>query len=195
MLIDEKGSRPGDMTRKMVATWDLKPQESPCKAVYDLLYQDLAWAEAYADASLQERAGSLSEYKKLVGHKAAEIYGKYLPPDMMGASVSMSVDPETCGIEGLDEASELVEKRCLPKIIAEAVLDHELQHAQQCQNEGEAFRDTENLENRARFEVEAHLVGIRRLTDWLEQHCEESGNLYNMYDALHRVELLEGAMP
>lgn len=193
VLIDETAKRPGDLTRKVVVTWSFKPQGDPCQAVYDLLYQDLAWAEAYNDPDLRGMAGNLSEYKSLVGHRAAEIYGDYLPPGMMGASVSMSVDPNTCGIEGLDKAKELAENRCLPDVIVEAVLDHELRHAKQCQEEGEAFRDVENLENRARFEIDAHIAGIKRLMKYVEEHCEKSGNLYNIDTARQRLERLEAA--
>lgn len=193
VLVEEKGEKPGEMTRTIVAEWSFKPQGDPCQAVYDLLYQDLAWAEAYNDPDLRGMAGNLSEYKSLVGHRAAEIYGDYLPPGMMGTSVSMSVDPETCGIEGLDKAKELVEKRCLPDVIVEAVLDHELRHAKQCQEEGEAFRDVENLENRARFELDAHIAGIKRLMKYVEEHCEKSGNLYNIDTARQRLERLEAA--
>lgn len=188
-----KGKKPGEITRTLEATWSFKPQGDPCEAVYDLLYQDLAWAEAYNDRDLRGMAKNLSEYKKLVGNRAAQIYGDYLPPGMMGASVSMSVNPQTCGIEGLEEAKKLVEKRCLPDVIVEAVLDHELRHAQQCQQEGEAFRDTENLENRARFELDAHIVGIKRLMKYVEEHCEQSGNLYNLDTARQRFERLEAA--
>ncbi len=193
VILNTTGEKPGEMTKKVVATWSFKPQGDPCQAVYDLLYQDLAWAEAYNDPDLRGMAGNLSEYKSLVGHRAAEIYGDYLPPGMMGASVSMSVDPNTCGIEGLDKAKELAENRCLPDVIVEAVLDHELRHAKQCQEEGEAFRDVENLENRARFEIDAHIAGIKRLMKYVEEHCEKSGNLYNIDTARQRLERLEAA--
>jgi hypothetical protein len=193
VLAEEKGEKPGEMTRTVVAEWSFKPQGDPCEEVYDLLYQDLAWAEAYNDPDLRGMAKDLAEYKNLVGHRAADIYKGYLPPGMMGASVSMSVDPETCAIEGLDKAEELVRKRCLPDVILEAVLDHELRHAEQCQQEPEAFRDTENLENRARFELDAHIVGIKRLMKYVEENCEPSGNLYNIQTARQRLERLEAA--
>ena len=38
---------------------------------------------------------------------------------------------------------------------------------------------------------QAHIVGIKRLMSWIEKHCDESGNLYNLYDARQRLERLE----
>ena len=117
--------------------------------------------------------------------------GSWLPPDMMGASVAMSVDPATCGLHGFEDAEERVNRQCLPKVIYEAVLAHELQHVRQCQSDQAAFGNTADFHSFARYEVEAHLVGINHLKNYVENHCQESGNLYNMSDVNARIARLE----
>lgn len=191
LLVNKKAERPGDMARTIQVSWEFEPKGDACTDAYDLLYQDLAWAEAYANADLADRAGNLEDLKKLVGQEAYENYGSWLPPDMMGASVAMSVDPETCGLHGFEDAEVRVERQCLPKVIYEAVLTHELEHVRQCQSDQEAFGDLSDFRAFARYEVKAHLKGINYLKDYVENHCEESGNLYNISDVNARIARLE----
>ncbi len=189
--VNQDAKRPGDLARTIQVSWQFEPKGDACTDAYDLLYQDLAWAEAYANSDLADGAGNLADFKKLVGQQAYENYGSWLPPDMMGASVAMSVDPKDCSLNGFENAEERVERQCLPKVIYEAVLTHELEHVRQCQTQGDAFRDTGDFRSFGRFEVEAHLKGINYLKNYVEDHCQESGNLYNLYDVENRIAQLE----
>ena len=112
---------------------------------------------------------------------------------MRDSSVSMSVDPDTCGIHGMEKAKELIENRCLPRVIYDAVLDHELVHARQCQEQHDAFQDRSNLNNLGNFEVEAHIKGIQTMMRWLEKNCKDSSNWYDISSAQQRLGRLKSS--
>jgi hypothetical protein len=165
------------------ATWDLRG-ESPCPDIYRQLLQDLAYAEAYAEKSMSDFAGSIEEYEKLVEDRAYKIrYGAAPPRGEDSAEVDASTD-EHGQQSGLEKLRQKLEESCKPDMIFTSISAHEDIHTQQQE------RYPEYNDGKPRtfglMEVSAYVADAQMLVDWLRENCPGT----NVSDAERRLRSL-----
>jgi hypothetical protein len=164
---------PGDYQEKTTAYWDLTAKD-PCREVYDDLINDLAYGEAYADKNIQDFAGSIRDFEKMVDDRAFKtIYGRPAPRDEEDLSVTgLGVNPETCELEGKDEYKEKMARECRPHIIVEATMAHEGVHERQCKKFHEEM-NSGKPQIKGLMETTAYIKSAGMLINWLEKNCPD----------------------
>jgi len=188
-LVDEKAEKPGDWSRNMVATWNLR-MKNYCNDVFDALYSDLAVAEAYNDPNLRNQTGDAKAYNKLVFKQALQTYQNNNPDQNQNTGIQMSAGKrinakgeEECYIAGAKEAKKSLKERCLPDVIFDAVYAHEKQHVRQCGIDPDMF-PPEDVDKVGVYETDAYIAGIRKYISWLELNCRDDHRLAVAKDRL-----------
>ncbi|MBN1546204.1 MAG: hypothetical protein JW902_06055 [Syntrophaceae bacterium] len=169
-LVDVKAEKPGDWNRKTVVSWRIR-MKNYCDDVFDALYTDLALAEAFNDPNIRQQATSIENYEKSVVAKAGQTYQSNNPDPDRFTGIKMSLNPESCQVEGIEEAKKSLQERCLPEVIFDAVYAHEKRHARQCKMDADmALRTIDKLGN---YETDAYMAGIRVYIEWLQVNCQK----------------------
>jgi hypothetical protein len=191
-LIEKKSTIKGGYEQTTTSNWELEAKD-PCPDAYNQLLEDLAWAEAYLDADIQEKVEDIENikqriktYEKLVNQQVYRIMHGREPPDGELADTDASVDGDSGRTEGLEELKKRLARECKPDIIYESIEKHEKTHSKQLQT----FEEEYNSGNAVIFglmEVTAYLAGIQVLMDWLEFNCPE----VNLVGAKFRVQKIE----
>jgi hypothetical protein len=156
--------------------WEEMAKTYGCIAATNMLYQDLAWMEGFADMSLREQVDpdDIGQYKDDVQHRAEDIWNNNQPSIAVRwpVSLQMDVDPDDCSIHGIEKAKELAKQLCLPDIIFEQVLAHEQLHIDQCLTY-KKFGKQITAPSFGRDETHAHVKGIEKTLGWLEKNCNQ----------------------
>lgn len=156
--------------------WDRLKNRFNCISAMDMLYQDLAWAESFADMGLRLQAnGNVKAYLGAVKKNAIEILKSNSPsiPATWDTSLQMSVDPKECKIHKIEEARELAKQRCLPDIIFDEILAHEKLHVEQCLTD-KRFGKKPSVDVHARNETHAYVKGAGMTLEWIRAHCGDA---------------------
>jgi len=171
VLGEIKPEHPGDYQEKTTAYWDFTAKDS-CQDVYDDLNSDLAFGEAYVDKNIQDFAGSIEDYEKMVDDRAYKnLHGVPAPRKEENISeTGLGVNPETCELDKKDEYMEKMAKECKPRIIVDATLAHETVHQSQCKK----FHEEMNAGDphiKGLMETTAYIKSAGMLLNWLEKNC------------------------
>jgi hypothetical protein len=182
VLVDKKAKKPGDSDEYAVASWNFHAKD-PCPDVYNQLLEDLAWAEAYGDKVLQDLAQEKNmdkdQYELLVAKKTCKIRYGYTPEGDPSHDQA-SADMETGEVSGLDKVKEDLKKQCKPDIIYKSIAAHESHHTEDQRGFSEQFPgaiDKKNPHVWGLREVNAHVVGIKMLINWMKQYCGDDSLL------------------
>jgi len=165
----------GAFHQKMIARWHLDP-EDPCDDVRDQLRQDLSYLVAYNNVELLNKGLDGTSYEQEVNRLAWKLYkgeagipggGQNFPPPTTNMGVG-----NDCTLHGAEKIKQKYEKLCVPEVIYDSILKHELTHQRQCRKDPAAFqRDSKTAVGRSRNEMQAYCDGVNILLGWLKDHC------------------------
>ena len=173
-LVEEQAEKPGEWNRLTQVEWRIR-MKNYCDDVFDALYTDLAFAEAFNDPNLRTQTDDLGEYKELATDRAGQTYSGNGPDQDRFTGARMEVNPATCRIEGADEAKESLEERCLPMVIYDAVHAHERRHVEQCKFDPEM--GSGSISKTGSYETDAYMAGARVYIGWLNMNCPHDHRL------------------
>ncbi len=193
-LIETKSKVKGGYEEKTISTWEFA-EKDPCEDAYQRLLEDLAWAEAFVDADIQEQVEDIRNterriktYEQLVDRQVYRILHGKEPPKGELTDTDASVDGASGEAKGLEELKERLARECKPSVIYESIEKHEKTHQKQFDKFEEEY-NSGDVEIYGLMEVTAYLAGIQVLMDWLEVNCPEK----DLADAKRRVRQIEKA--
>ena len=80
---------------------------------------------------------------------------------------------------GEDAFRDAQQKECMPDIVVDAIITHEMTHVGQCNDSKAMFtRGFHDPLIQSKFEIEAYCIEINMLLNWLEDNCENDLSEY-----------------
>lgn len=176
--------------------WDDMAKTYGCIAANNLLYQDLAWLEGFADMNLRQHVdpNSTKIYKADVQQRAEDIWNNNRPSIAVSWPFSLEMGvTEDCEMKGVEKAKKLAEQLCLPDIIFEQILVHEQMHVDQCLTKKQ-FGKNFTAPSLGRDETHAYAKGVGKTLNWLEKNCSHTlqGDIAKARERLRTVKNSEG---
>lgn len=175
-IISEEKPTPanGNYAETLTASWKITSKDN-CDDAYQALLNELAFAEAYADKTIRDVAGSIKLYEAMTCLRAYEIFHKHMPPPgEMPCVDTASVDPATGKASdiGVSREEEL-RKKCAPDVILDAEQAHEKAHLEQRKKYGAAQFSSSDIPFRGRMDQEAYSASAQVYLDWLKKNCPD----------------------
>jgi len=177
--------------------WEDMAQKYGCISATNMLYQDLAWMESFADVDLRQQSApnDIKGYRADVKQSAQRILNENQPSIAANwpVSLEMWIDDD-CKVKGVKKAQELAKQFCLPDIIFEELLAHEQLHVDQCLTNKKFGIKKMTVPKYGRDETHAHAKGIDKILDWLENKCNQSlqDDIANARERFNTVKTSEG---
>ena len=166
-----------------MAREDVRQAIDPCEAVTAQLLESMALLAAYNDVTLLNSGLDGKAYDAAIGKLAGEILGRTLTAQKGGkkqgggyhVSADLGVRASDCKLVGKDRYEDVQKKACLPEIIFDAVIPHEIKHVKQCESDRALFIRGLKYDPviQSRYEIEAYCTEIGMLFKWLDRNCEE----------------------
>jgi hypothetical protein len=167
----------GEWHETMFASWHFKAVQ-PCDQVMEQLRKSMAFLAAYNDVTLLNSGLDGDAYDEEIGKLAAKIYGQSggsgqgQGQGQYEATTDLGVN-KNCELVGEDAFRDAQQKACMPDIVVDAIITHEMIHVGQCNNSKALFtRGFHDPLIQSKFEIEAYCTEINMLLNWLDDNCE-----------------------
>jgi hypothetical protein len=167
----------GEWHETMTASWHFKAVE-PCDQVMEQLRKSMAFLAAYNDVTLLNSGLDGDAYDEEIGKLAGKIYGQSGGSGQgqgqkeYEATTDLGVN-KNCELVGENAFRDSEQKACMPDIVVDAIITHEMTHVGQCTNSKALFtRGFHDPLIQSKYEIEAYCTEINMLLNWLDDNCE-----------------------